>query len=253
MFEKIDKIIPNKLKKYIPNTITVGRLFMTLGFVSSFLSGNMPASVVLFASASISDAIDGHLARKWNVQSKFGKYVDPFADKLLVGSALLLYGTINPTMYITLVGELSIAFINILSVIKKKKVEVNKEGKLKTILLMSTTSLGLLSTLFNSPTFNKIVSVLALFNIPFQGATLSKYAEQLFRIENEECTNNNEQIKRNDSGNTNLKNSKSTDKNNELDVINSKIKKLKEEKSFLVNSNKDVNKKSKNKLNIKKI
>lgn len=204
MFKKIDELIPEKLKKHIPNTITVGRLFMTMGFVSSFLSGNMPMSVALFASASFSDAIDGYLARKWKVQSKFGKYVDPFADKLLVGSALLLYGTVNPLMYITLIGELSIACINILSVIKKKNVNVNKEGKIKTILLMTTISLGLLSTLFNNSTFNKIISALALLNIPFQSTTFMKYFSTYYendnKIENKDTiikehyldTNNNE-------------------------------------------------------------
>lgn len=225
----------NKIKKYIPNTITAGRIGMAMGFIGSFLKGNMSSAVTLFAGASISDAIDGHLARKWKVESKFGKYLDPLADKLLVGSALLLYGTINPMMYITLLGELSIAGVNILSLIKNKKVDVNKAGKMKTVLLMTTVSLALLSTLFYNVTFNKLITFLTMINIPFQGSTFAGYVEQLFKVNKDECNNNNKNI--NEINNNNeLENTKSKTKNKELDR-KSKIEKLKEEREKLIGNN----------------
>lgn len=229
----IDKIIPDKFKKHIPNTITVGRVLLAFGFISAFLSGNMPVAISLFAGASISDAVDGYLARRWKVQSKFGKNLDPFADKLLVGSAILLYGSQNPIMYAALLGELSIAIVNIISIVKNKKVEVSKIGKMKTILLMTTVSLSLLSTLINSSVFDKIISLLVMLNIPFQGATLTGYIEKLLETNQkkyEECDKNQ---------NNDIKDDNELTKNKEIEISkgldrNDKIERLKEEKENLI-------------------
>jgi len=180
ILKKLEKIIPKKWKKRIPNIITTARIVMAILFIICFLNNEMLLSVILFAVASISDAIDGFLARRWNVKSKYGKYADPFADKLLVGSTLLLYSLkYNSIMFLPLAGELLISLTNTVSMIKNGKVDVNKFGKIKTITLMSTIALTLLSTLFNNKTFNKIIEIVVLLNIPLQIATFVKYFEQL--------------------------------------------------------------------------
>ena len=79
-------------KENIPNALTLIRVVMIPIFIAilslshSYL-GHIVAAVI-FAIASITDYLDGFLARKWNVVSNFGKFADPMADKLLVMSAV---------------------------------------------------------------------------------------------------------------------------------------------------------------------
>ena len=82
-----------------PNALTVARLVLTAVFVGvlsnaeaagSGWSLGLLLSVVLFVVAAVTDAADGYLARKWNAVSRFGRVVDPFADKLLILSAFVV-------------------------------------------------------------------------------------------------------------------------------------------------------------------
>ena len=81
----------------LPNRITLLRIglipaFLFVFFVQPFFSViNDWLALVLFSSAAITDAIDGHLARKHGLVTNFGKLMDPLADKLLVCSALVAF------------------------------------------------------------------------------------------------------------------------------------------------------------------
>lgn len=78
----------------LPNALTLGRIAAVPLFVAAlyFLDGEFARWVALaiFAAASVSDWLDGHLARIWQQQSRFGAMLDPVADKLLVAAALLM-------------------------------------------------------------------------------------------------------------------------------------------------------------------
>ena len=77
----------------VPNIITVARILSVPVFLwSAFRSSDtgLLVAFVIFVAASISDQIDGFLARKHDLVTKTGEFLDPLADKLLVGAALVV-------------------------------------------------------------------------------------------------------------------------------------------------------------------
>lgn len=77
----------------IPNALTVLRLALIPVFVGLVLAADGErswAAALVFAAAGISDQVDGWLARRWRVQSQFGKYADPLADRLMIDAAVVL-------------------------------------------------------------------------------------------------------------------------------------------------------------------
>ena len=88
--EKIRKLFTNVWT--IPNVLTMIRLILVPVFVVLFLKGYKMASLGVFAAASLTDMLDGFLARKLNQITDFGKLFDPLADKLMVLSAMVCQG-----------------------------------------------------------------------------------------------------------------------------------------------------------------
>lgn len=83
------------LKMNLPNKLTVARVVLVPFFIFFLLTDIVPMSslwaLVVFALASITDALDGHIARSRNLVTNFGKFLDPLADKVLVISALVCF------------------------------------------------------------------------------------------------------------------------------------------------------------------
>lgn len=79
----------------LPNKITIARVFMIPLFLIVYLTNVLPynniIAVSIFIIASLTDALDGYLARKNNLVTNFGKFADPLADKLLVSAALICF------------------------------------------------------------------------------------------------------------------------------------------------------------------
>ena len=76
----------------IPNLITLGRILLVPVVVWAIASGAMWIAFVLFLAAGVSDAIDGFLAKRFNMATELGAYLDPLADKALIVSIYLTLG-----------------------------------------------------------------------------------------------------------------------------------------------------------------
>lgn len=77
----------------LPNKLTILRVIMIPFFLVALMVDGIPAgkwiAVALFVIASLTDMLDGKIARKYNLITNFGKFMDPLADKLLVSSAMI--------------------------------------------------------------------------------------------------------------------------------------------------------------------
>ena len=142
----------------IPNKLTIIRIIATPLFMATMLI-NFPyhytVSLVLFILAALTDAIDGHLARKYNIVTSFGKFLDPLADKMLTTAAFLGFifmyaGTnycwqITAITFIILFREFMVSSIRLVVVSSGGKViAANIWGKLKTV----TQMVGIVLALF---------------------------------------------------------------------------------------------------------
>ncbi len=150
----------------IPNRLTIARIvmipiFVALVFLEVDVLGyfNDYLAFLVFAAASFTDYLDGHLARKWNMITDFGKLFDTAADKLLCGSALILliyiFAVASPlgTMFkgsVALAFNICIAVIAVVMVSREvfvmalksfksssgKAVSADMPGKIKAVLQM---------------------------------------------------------------------------------------------------------------------
>lgn len=92
-----------KIMKHVPNTITVARFVLTLAFLGMILYSPFVGAYqlwldwafVLFILTGITDIMDGKLARMFNVTSKFGRMMDPLADKVLVCGSFVCFAIIH--------------------------------------------------------------------------------------------------------------------------------------------------------------
>ncbi|MGH3005266.1 MAG: CDP-alcohol phosphatidyltransferase family protein [Gaiellaceae bacterium] len=86
------RVVPAPLA-HLPNALTVLRLALIPVFVVLLVTadGNRSiAAALVFALAGITDQVDGWLARRWRVESEFGKFADPLADRLMIDAAVVL-------------------------------------------------------------------------------------------------------------------------------------------------------------------
>src|SRR5512132_4117272 len=77
----------------IPNLLTIGRLILIPVFVVLLLvsdGGHSWPAAIVFGVAGVTDQIDGWLARRWHVESEFGRVADPLADRLMIDAAVIL-------------------------------------------------------------------------------------------------------------------------------------------------------------------
>lgn len=141
------KTFPQVAWHRIPNWLTYARCIAIPALVFQFYSATGPNknlhSSFIFAIASITDYLDGFLARRWDICSPFGAFLDPVADKLMVSTALILasgkYGAIMALpAAIILAREIAVSALRewMASRGLRDSVKVGFQGKCKTALTM---------------------------------------------------------------------------------------------------------------------
>ena len=128
----------------LPNKLTVTRLIMIPLFVAVFFINAIPynyvISAVIFALAAFTDFLDGYIARKYNLVTDLGKFLDPIADKVLVCSAIIVM-LVNPLILpwyasigvaIIIARELIVSGFRMVAASKSMVIAADWSGKIKT-------------------------------------------------------------------------------------------------------------------------
>lgn len=136
--------LPNKLTLTRILLVPVFMIFVSLGqyITPSYNPRYYLIAGVVFAVASFTDFLDGHLARKWNMVTDFGKFADPLADKLLTTVAFIYMmrdGVCSPVVLcIILAREFAVSGLRMVAAGAKdgRVIAANMWGKVKTVLQM---------------------------------------------------------------------------------------------------------------------
>ena len=139
--------LPNKLTLTRILLVPVFMIFVSLTGLSGIADGSFQPTYyliagIVFAAASFTDFLDGHLARKWNMVTDFGKFADPLADKLLTTVAFIYMmrdGVCSPVVLcIILAREFAVSGLRMVAAGAKdgKVIAANMWGKVKTVLQM---------------------------------------------------------------------------------------------------------------------
>ena len=124
----------------LPNKLTIGRMICVPFFIIFFIMELYPVALVIFIGASITDLLDGKIARAHNLVTNFGKIMDPLADKILVYSALCLFietDSIEAWMLIIILArEFVVAGMRTVAASEGHVLAAGMSGKIKTVLQM---------------------------------------------------------------------------------------------------------------------
>ena len=145
----------------LPNKITIARMFLVPVLIALYyLYPNTYAPAIIFIIASLTDMLDGYLARKNDQITAFGKFIDPLADKILAITALILFveSKILPAIPVIIVIYREFAVIGFRLVAANRGVTIaaGKTGKIKTALQFIGISMILISMGGN---FNQLLNI----------------------------------------------------------------------------------------------
>lgn len=169
----------------IPNLLTMIRIalvpvFLVFLLIDSWQS--FPIALAVFVVASLTDFMDGHIARKYDLVTKLGKLIDPLADKILTASAfvaLTYLDMISPWIVIAIITrEFIISIFRAVAASEGKVIAASVYGKFKTVFQMSTIIAILLSPSFPLLVEWRITDGLAVITLVL---TVVSAADYLFK------------------------------------------------------------------------
>lgn len=123
----------------LPNVLTLARILAVPLFLSLLVEGEHDAALAVFIGAGVTDAVDGMIARMWNMRTELGAHMDPLADKLLVVSSFIALGIMGlvprPLMIVVITRDVVIlgGFLLTAAVVgKSMEMAPSLSGKLTT-------------------------------------------------------------------------------------------------------------------------
>ena len=184
----------------LPNRLTILRVllvpvFMVFAAFSHFGQHDFNPifsliAGVIFSAASITDFFDGYLARKHNLVTNFGKFMDPLADKMLTTAALIYMvvdGVCSPVVLaVVLFREFAVAGVRMLAASNQKVVAANLWGKLKTVLQMVTVLFYYFAAFFFSGSDGMAVSLITQI-LCWVVAVVTIISGAIYLFENRDC------------------------------------------------------------------
>ena len=160
----------------LPNKLTIFRMILIIPFVIIELTGCLGdysglTALIIFVVASLTDLLDGKIARKYNLITNFGKFMDPLADKCLVMAALCCFveqgDMLAWILAVVLVREFAVSGMRLVAVEKGRVIAAAWSGKIKT----ASTMVCICLILFGIPHWLNIVcQIIILVTTVYSGA-----------------------------------------------------------------------------------
>lgn len=151
--------------------LTLLRVVMIPAFMAVFLLGYNWVALAIFILASVTDFVDGYVARHYNQVSDFGKFLDPLADKLLVTSAMLIFvqwGRMPSwAVMLVLTREFAISGLRMVVASKGTVMAAAWSGKIKTACTM--VGLCLMMVFMNTPLVDTVVTWVIVVTTLYSG------------------------------------------------------------------------------------
>ena len=170
-----------------PNKLTVARMILVPFLVVFLLTGwggeaNRWICLAIFVAASVTDWFDGHLARKYNLITNFGKFMDPLADKLLVCSALICLiqlGQLPAWVVIVIISrEFIISGFRLVAADNGIVIAASYWGKFKTVFQMTAVVL----LIFNIPPLSVLTSAVLWIAVILTVVSLVDYVAKNIKV-----------------------------------------------------------------------
>ncbi len=181
----------------LPNKLTIARIIATPIFMLTMLldfKGHYFVALVIFILASLTDLLDGKIARKRGLVTDFGKFLDPLADKMLTTAAYLGLIAANACpgitwiVFIVLFREFMITSLRLVAVQNGTVIAANMWGKAKTVCQMVaiivTLFIAALVTVFNLPALVLNIFMIIITLLLWASAVLTVISGVVYMVQN---------------------------------------------------------------------
>ena len=176
----------------LPNKLTIARVIMIPFFLvflmTDFFEAARYVALAIFIIASLTDMLDGKIARKYNLVTNFGKFMDPLADKLLVCSAMIAFtgmGIMPAWIVIIIIArEFIISGFRLIAAEKNVVIAAGMSGKIKTTVQMIMCCLLIARLPFNFMRYDEQVFIYAAL-------VLTVYSLIVYLVQNKDVLKDN--------------------------------------------------------------